>query len=159
MQKFTCENNMKKIFLGTFIAFLVLSCNEKSGNTAQGIYENYLFKSNISNSDAIVINLYNSKKNETRSQVYDSVPLKKIFKIDKPDEIENFSNLFDNAEQTDYCCCPKPIYTISLLQRGKQLEMYYLDTIEFKNKVRIYERSFQYSYIIEKQKWKTFLAK
>jgi hypothetical protein len=37
------------------------------------------------------------------------------------------------------------------------LDIFYADTIQFKNKVRIYEGSFQYSYLIEKDKWRNFL--
>ena len=68
-----------------------------------------------------------------------------------------FKNLFVNSEKTDYCCCPDQNYSISFYHYQNNFDYYLVDTIEFKNKVRIYDVSYQYSYIIQKDLWKTFL--
>jgi hypothetical protein len=88
----------------------------------------------------------------------DSVVVKKeIFTILSKEKLENFGNLFVNSERTGYCCCPTTSYTISFYYHRNNFELYEVDTIEFKDKVRIFESSYQYSYLIEKKKWKEFL--
>lgn len=62
-----------------------------------------------------------------------------------------------NAEKTGYCCCPTAIYSIHFLNKKEELDLFYVDTLQFKDKIRIYEKSFQYSYIVKKQKWKDYL--
>ena len=60
-------------------------------------------------------------------------------------------------KKTGYCCCPTAIYSIHFLNKKEELDLFYVDTLQFKNKVKIYEKGLQYSYIIEKQKWKDYL--
>ena len=70
-----------------------------------------------------------------------------------------FRRLYKNAEKTDYCCCPEENYIISFYSAKDKFDSYAVDTIEFKDKIRIYERDFQYSFIIDKTLWNNFLNK
>lgn len=84
-------------------------------------------------------------------------PFKKEFKAINKQQLEGFDRLFINAEKTGYCCCPTAIYSIHFLNKKEELDLFYVDTLQFKNKVRIYSGGLQYSYIVEKQKWKDYL--
>lgn len=150
-------NNMKKIILAIFISILTFSCNTKTENPLEEFFDDFSFKKIIADSDKIIIRLYDSKETEKRSGMLDSFPPKKTFKIIGSDQIESFREIFHEAQQTYYCCCPTANYSISFLENEEVLDVFYVDTIQFKDKVRIYEGSYQYSYIIEMQKWKNFL--
>ncbi len=123
-----------------------------------GIYNDYLFNKTESNTNQIIIKLYNSKKGEVRSQAFDTFPPKRTFKITEEKQINSFDKIFDNAKRTDYCCCPTAIYSVAFFDKTEQLDIFYVDTIQIKDSIRFYEKSFQYSYIVEKQKWKNYLA-
>lgn len=145
---------MRKIVL-IFILILLQSCNGKVEKTFYKIANNYSFNSTISNSDKIIIRL--KKLNQTELTRNDSCfENKVIYKAEKSIEIERFKKLFENSNYTDYCCCPEINYCIDFYKDSKK-KSFYADTLEFKNKIRIFESSFQYSFIIEKAKWKTFL--
>jgi hypothetical protein len=83
----------------------------------------------------------------------------KIYKAEKTQQIEEYKKLLRNSKQTGYCCCPEENISISLFADNDNFNTFYVDTIEFKNKVRIFDVSYQYSYIIEKKNWTAFLSK
>ncbi|MES2543500.1 MAG: hypothetical protein V4548_01340 [Bacteroidota bacterium] len=84
---------------------------------------------------------------------------RKIYTAEKTQQIEEYKNLLQNSEQTDYCCCPEENISISLFANNDNFNTFYVDTIEFKDKVRIFQVSYQYSYIIKKKSWENFLNK
>ena len=146
---------MKKIVL-IFILILLQSCNSKVENTFYKIANNYSFNSTISSSDKIIVRP--KKLNQTESTRNDSYfENKVIFKTEKSEEIKMFEKLFENSNYTDYCCCPETNYCIDFYKDSKKIDTFFADTLEFKNKIRIFESGYQYSFIIEKAKWKTFL--
>ena len=137
---------MKKTVFLIFAIVIVLSCNQRT----QDIINHLSFNDVVADSDQLVIKLFDTIETEKTP--------KKVFKVDST-KINDFKNLLEDTKITDYCCCPTPVYSILFLKENTELETYFADTIEFKDKIRIYERSFQYSYVIEKQKWKNFLNK
>ena len=146
---------MKKTILLLFIFSIILgSCNEKT----QGIVNDLSFKKLIAKSDQLNIKLYDSTVAKKLSRNVESLTPKKSFKVTQK-QIQGFETIIENSEMTGYCCCPISTYSISFVKNNKELDIFYVDTVEFNNKIRIYEASFQYSYIIEKQKWKSFLDK
>ncbi len=145
---------MRKIIALIFIQILMLSCNLRT----QDVVNDLSFKKFISDSDQLVIKLYDTTITESSSRNVESFKPKKVFKVNK-EKIIDFENIIENSKQTDYCCCPTSVYSISFLKKNKEVVIFYVDTFEFKDKIRIYEGSFQYSYIVEKQKWKNFLNK
>jgi hypothetical protein len=146
---------MKKIVL-IFILILLQSCNSKVENTFYKIANNYSFNSTISSSDKIIV--IPKKLNQTESTRNDSCfENKVIFKTEKSEEIKMFEKLFENSIYTDYCCCSETNYCIDFYKDSKKIDTFFADTLEFKNKIRIFESGYQYSFIIEKEKWKTFL--
>ena len=80
-----------------------------------------------------------------------------LYEAKTTEQLKMFRNLYKNAEKTDYCCCPEENYIISFYSSKDQFDSYAVDTIEFKDKIRIYERDFQYSFIIDKTLWINFL--
>jgi hypothetical protein len=148
---------MRKRLIVIFVSIFLFSCNYETQNSIQSIWENFSFNNTISNSTQIIIKAYDSTVTHKRcSGVESFIPIK-VFKTKTKRQIEDFDKIFLNAEKTDYCCCPISSYSLHFLNKKEQLDMFYVDTTEFKNKVRIFESSFQYSYIIEKQKWKNYL--
>jgi hypothetical protein len=145
---------MKKIILLFFVVFSLQSCNEKK----QGFINQLSFDKLLSESDQIVIKLYDSTEVKQQSRGVESWNPKKTYNV-AGKEIVDFKNILENSENTEYCCCPISSYSVSYYKNNKELEIFYADTLEFKDRVRIYEGSYQYSYIIEKQKWKSFLSK
>ena len=134
---------------------LFISCN-KIVDASQNIYDETLFNNDKSNCDQITIRLY-TQKSKMATKVYNTLSTEKVYKATSQNQIKSFDKIFENAEKTNYCCCPKANYSIEFLKSKKVLNTYFVDTIEFKNRVRIYEERWQYSFIIEKQKWKNYL--
>lgn len=134
----------------------MFSCNDKTQYAIENIWENFSFNSMVSNSTQIVIKAYDSTLANKRVNVEAYIPTK-TYKTRTKKQLEDFEKIFLNTEKTDYCCCPKSIYSIHFFNQKEELDYFYVDTIEFKDKVRISEKSFQYSYIIDKLKWKNYL--
>lgn len=146
---------MKKFFV--LVLFVIFSCNYNSEKIIDDVFDNYSFNSTLSKSTEIIIKAYDSTVTNKRSGGVESFIPTKEFKTKTKQQIEDFDKIFLNAKKTGYCCCPTSCYSIHFLNQKKELGLFYVDTLEFKNKIRIFESSFQYSYIIEKQKWKDYL--
>lgn len=147
---------MKKLFLLILFSTLIISCNEKTQNYIDTIWDNFSFNSTLSNSTQIVIKAYDSTVTNKTVEV-EFYALKKEYKTSTKQKVKNFEAIFENAEKTGYSCCPKSSFTIHFLNQKEELDFFYVDTLEFKNKIRICEKSYQYSYIIDKQKCKEYL--
>lgn len=148
---------MKRAFFLILTLIFIVSCNSKIENTLEDFIDNYSFNKTKSNSKEIIIELYDTTITKKRITDIEFFPSKKEFKAINNQQLESFDRLFINAEKTGYCCCPLAIYSIHFLNKKEELDLFYVDTLQFKNKVRIYEKGLQYSYIIEKQKWKDYL--
>jgi len=83
----------------------------------------------------------------------------KIYRAEKSNQIEEYKKLLQSSIETDYCCCPDEHFSISLFNYNDNFNTFYVDTLELKDKIRIFESGYQYSYIVEKKKWKAFLSK
>lgn len=148
---------MKKKIILIIISIILFSCSNKTQYTVENIFDNFSFNTTLSNSSEIVIKVYDSAITHNRSGSLESFIPKKEFKITKRQQLEDFENIFMKAEKTGYCCCPISTYSIHFLNQKDTLDLFYVDTLEFKDKVRIFESSYQYSYIIDKQNWKDYL--
>lgn len=100
-------------------------------------------------------NVIPSKSNKN----YGTFSTELIYETKEQKIIDEFVQMTRLAFRTGYCCCPKRNYTISFYDKTNNYEDYFVDTIEFKDKVRIYQASFQFSYIVEKVKWRNYLTK
>ena len=141
-----------KILFLLIISLTIVSCKNK----IQLNINNFTFEELISKCDKINIKLYDSTVEKQLSRGAELLIPKKVYVVVEK-QIQDFKNIIENSESTDYCCCPISTYSISFLKSNKELEIFYVDTVGIKNKIRIYESGYQYSYIIEKQKWKDFL--
>ncbi|WP_337964755.1 hypothetical protein [uncultured Flavobacterium sp.] len=147
---------MRKHFVLFLVLFSIFGCSSKTQDTFQNIWEDFSFNRTVSNSTQIVIKAYDSTLTNKRINVEAYIPTK-TYKTSTKKQLEDFDKIFVNTEKTDYCCCPRSSYSIHFLNKKEELDCFYVDTIEFKNKVRICETSYQFSYIIDKQNWKDYL--
>ncbi len=90
---------------------------------------------------------------------YKPFTLKTIHSANKAESIDKFNSILKNSTKTGYCCCPEKHYIISFYDKSESFKSYYVDTVSVKNKVRIFEPSYQYSYMIEKNTWLNYLSK
>ncbi|PXY38766.1 hypothetical protein DMB65_21365 [Flavobacterium cheongpyeongense] len=141
---------MKKNIQLFLVIIIISSCNHKKYENLNSLPFNEL----VAESDQIVIKLHDSTV-EKQITSTESNP-KKIFKV-SAEKIDGFKSIFESAQKTGYCCCPTSNYSISLLDNNEEFGLFYVDTTEYKGKVRIYDCGYQYSYILEEQKWKRFL--
>lgn len=141
---------IKKTLIVLCTAIILMSCNKISDipTDLRNDYNHYDFL-NSSTKIAIVSKPENSKLDSTTST--------KLYEAKTAKELQGFKDLFENAEKTDYCCCPKENYIISFYYFKNNFNYYLVDTTEFKNKIRIYERSYQYSYLINRESWNNYL--
>ena len=80
--------------------------------------------------------------------------------------IKDFKRLLNDSIKTGYCCCPKKMITISFYDKTTKIQDYYVDTNldeqyadvtdEY---VQIFEPGFQFSYLIKKSDWASFIDK
>ena len=133
------------------LPFLFLSCNSKIERQFNDIKNEIDFATTISNCDQIVF----KKAADTIIKKAKSLS----FSTTKKSSIDEFEHLFDNLQITDYCCCPNYEYTITFLDGTKNIDEFGVDVTTSVAKVQIFDNSYQYSYIIEKQKWDDFLKK
>ncbi|CAD0006414.1 hypothetical protein [Flavobacterium salmonis] len=147
---------MKKVFLLFLFSILIISCNEKNQNSIDDIWDNFSFNSILTDSNQIVIKAYDSRLTNKRVNVESYIATKE-FKTTTKQQVQDIETIFENATKTGYCCCPKSSSSIHFYNQKEELDYFYVDTLEFKNKIRFCEKSYQYSYIIEKQKWKDYI--
>jgi|GEM_PF-6289021 len=82
---------------------------------------------------------------------------KQDYEIKDKKQIINFRKLFKDEERSGYCCCPKVNFSIYCFEGDNNILDYDVDTISSATEVEIFHPRFQYSYIIQKTAWKSFL--
>lgn len=147
---------MKNIFLLFIVALIIESCDKKTQKQIDAFVDKESLTLTISDSDLILIRP--KKPNQTESTREDSCFDLALYKAEKHQILE-FKKLFENSNYTEYCCCPETNMAINFYENSKKISTYFVDTIEFKNEVRIFEQSYQYSFLIKKQEWKDYLKK
>ena len=117
-------------------------------------HENY-FKELRKKIDRIEISLY--KINERVSE--DTTKLIKEYIIVNKTKIKEFDLLFQSTKNHGYHCCPKTHYKLDLYNQKSKLKRYNVDTTEVKEKVLIFDSSYQTTYLISKNDWNNFINK
>lgn len=82
-----------------------------------------------------------------------------IYSASNASELNYFDAMLNESERTGYCCCPERHYTIYFYDKMNNYENYYVDTLDYSKKIRIYQSSFQFSYLVDKRTWSKFLRK
>jgi hypothetical protein len=136
---------------------LIIGCNQKASDLIEDVSHNYAFNETLNNSDEIIIKLHDQNESKSQARGIESFNTVKSYKLSNQTNIRRFDDLFKNAQKTGYCCCPTASYSVTFLNENKQLDVFYIDTTQVKQKIIFYEGSFQYSFVIEKAKWKDFL--
>ncbi|MBB4803054.1 hypothetical protein HNP37_003129 [Flavobacterium nitrogenifigens] len=153
-------DNLSRVKIYVFLilaSVFIFSCDYKSQSTIENLLDNFSFNTTLSNSTQIIVKAYDSTVTYRRSGSIESFNPIKEFKTHNKQQVKDFESIFENAEKTSYCCCPTSSYSLHFFNQKEMLALFYVDTLQFKDKVRVYEGSFQYSYIIEKQKWLHYL--
>ncbi|SKC84394.1 hypothetical protein [Ohtaekwangia koreensis] len=63
--------------------------------------------------------------------------------------IGKINHLFSSVKDGGYCCCMKTHYTMTFYKNNTELGVYSVDTTEIKDKIVLYGKSYQTSYIVE----------
>lgn len=136
-----------------------MSCNKALDKVIQTIYElkNDYNHYDILNSTTKIIIKSEKEQNSIYSKEFEESPKNEEYETLNISQVNDFKKLFENKTKTDYCCCPAENYSISFYKKENNFNYYLVDTIEFKNKIRIYEVGYQYSYLIDKELWKNYL--
>ncbi|RTY85907.1 hypothetical protein [Flavobacterium sp. GT3R68] len=141
----------KHISIVILISIITLSCNK-----SQQIANDFELNQIVTKSNKIIIKT--KKSNETEGTRNDSsFESYNTLETKSDQQIKSLGGTLRQPTKTDYCCCPQTNYSISFYKDDKRIGIYFVDTIEFKNKVRVFEGSYQYSMIIEKEFWKNYL--
>jgi hypothetical protein len=74
-----------------------------------------------------------------------------------PERIEKFNYAFSSVKDRGYCCCMKTHYTVTFYKNNSELELYYIDTTEIKDKIVLFGGSYQTSYIIRLKDLQTII--
>lgn len=143
----------KKIIYCICISFLFISCNlleEKVIAPLIELQNDYTHYSILNSTTKIIIasESHQDSTNAEEIEKYETV---------NSSQVNDFKKLFENKTKTSYCCCPAENYSISFYQNDDYLGRYLVDTVEFKNQIRIYDVSYQYSYLIDKRIWQNYL--
>ena len=72
-------------------------------------------------------------------------------------KISYFSQLFTDAIDGGYCCCPYSYYSVSFYKDSHKLGVYFVDTSITKGKAMFFDGSYQTSYFIDLKDWKAFI--
>lgn len=146
------NRNTKYVFI-FLISVITINCKK-----SETYINEYPLSETVKRSTKITIELH--KKLETNSGTRFPV-VGKLCEVTDKNQILDFENVFKNGKRTDYCCCPDINYSMYFYQNKEKdyFALYHIDTVEFKNKIRIYDTGYQYSYIVEKNIWKDYLNK
>lgn len=107
----------------------------------------------------IIISLYDNSTPPSQSyESYGPFSTELIYQTEDKKVLSNFEQMTKQSTRTGYCCCPDRNYAISFYDKTNKYQDYFVDTVEFKEKVRIFQSSYQFSYIVDKPKWLSFLA-
>lgn len=132
---------IKKLLTFILVLIIIGSCNDSHSDA-------------LNDSTKIVIERQEKIKNDYSYTFHADG---KVYEAKSNKQLKMFKDLFINAERTDYCCCPEENYYVSFYYFENEFFHYYVDTVEFKEKVRIYESSYQYSYLVDKKLWNNYL--
>lgn len=151
------------------ISLTIFSCQQKSDNNQKYVDKQVRTDTAIGqtivkvepkfNCSRIIISLYDNTTPTSQSyKSYGPFSTELIYETEDQKVLDNFEQMTKQAKRTGYCCCPDRNYTISFYDKTNNYQDYFIDTVQFKDKVRIYQSSFQFSYIVDKLKWWNFLA-
>lgn len=149
---------MNKLLVSILLLFVFTNCSNKKKEIDREYQESFHdelavsdykpYEKNKKYCNRILISPYPDKNDK-----YYPLNPKKIYETDAL----KFERLLINAEKTAYCCCPQKTFIMAFFNNTTEFDNYDVDTTEFKNKIRIYDTSFQFSYLVDKASWNNFL--
>ncbi len=146
-----------KNYLFIFLFLIITSSCNQIADMSTKIQHDYEFNQDISNTNRIVIRT--KKPNQIEGTREEKSFENNYLETKNLQQVKFIDSILNQTPKTKYCCCPDTDYSIAFYNNKAKIATYYADTLEFKNKVRIYEASYQFSFIIEKTIWQDFLKK
>lgn len=148
---------MKKIIF-LIITLIISSC--KKENNVPIIFNSY--EKNKAYCDKIVIISQDTISGYSEKRIWKCPKFApnnfdEIFVTDKDSILSKFNKILKKGKREGYCCCPQRHYEISFYHKNNKFDSYSIDTLQTKNKVFIYENSYQFGYLIDKDIWKNLL--
>lgn len=159
----------QKFYILIFL-LTIFSCqqksNEKQKSSDKDVPINTSIEKEIGKSESkfecnrLIISLYDNTTPASQSyKSYGPFSAEIIYETTDQKVLDDFEQITKQAERTGYCCCPDYNYTISFYDKTNNFENYFVDTVESKTEVRLFQSSYQFSYIVDKSIWRTFLSK
>jgi len=123
---------------------------------ADEIQHDFEFNQDMSNTNRIVIKLKKSDQGEgaRKENSFED----NLLETKNMTQVKFLDSLLNKIPKTGYCCCPNTNYSIALYNSENLIDTYYADTLQYKNKVRIFEVSYQFSFLVDKEIWRKFLS-
>ena len=146
---------MRNFFIIILIQFTIISCNQKNKKPWQPRKDEKFYEA-VDSCTRIVFLTKKENKHEYSHNDSDFVAEGKYIAKNKT-QIEKFKKLFNNAERTAYCPDSKSNFMIAFYYNQTKIDYYYADTMKIKDKVIVFQKSYQSSQIIEKLAWNIFL--
>jgi hypothetical protein len=109
-------------------------------------------------SNRIIINYFDNDLQSSKDNLsYAPFNSEYIYQTTENDKIYKFNELLKRTKRDGYCCCPERNYTISYYLNTNLIREFYIDTIEYKDKIVIFNGGYQYSHLVDKNEWLNFL--
>lgn len=140
----------------------LFGCNQKTeDNKVQSkvVIEKKNIKEEIPNKRSkIIITHYDNFIPDSKSTLnYGPFSTDIIYETSDSTILNQFDKMLNDSFKTGYCCCPRENFTISFYDKTNNYENYYVDTLEYRDTVIIYQVSYQFSFLVNKSKWSAFL--
>jgi predicted small secreted protein len=167
---------MKRICLLLFVlSFILSSCQTSTGTPSDTKSKNEKIKSEVtdlqlssiiafpdfgkkktSKYDRIIISRYQKRERPFVSDLRDYKPFttEEILDVD----LNQFEVLLTKGRKTGYCCCPERDYQIIFFNGAEETKRFFINKNSSKTQIRIYQRRYQFSYLIDKVIWNEFIS-
>jgi hypothetical protein len=104
--------------------------------------------------DRVLITKYEKTNSYNKNQInYRPFSTEQIIDV----KINDFNKLIKKSNKTGYCCCPERDFQILFFDKINNYKKYIVDTTTSTKQIRVFETSYQYSYLIDKLDWDEFL--
>lgn len=143
---------MKSRFACLVMVIVLSGCRAKSEDTGNP------FNNKTVEFDKIMVSSYTPNRQADKHHHDTTITALTYESYDK-ELIREYEEMTATSEKTGYCCCPHFNFVISFYSGDDEYNKSHVDTVEFKDRVRIFQQFYQTSFIVDKQEWNNFLSK
>ena len=108
------------------------------------------------NCNRLLIGIYNETSETDNKKVSKYAPYstEKNYELLLPNKLDA---LLAKSKKTGYCCCPNRNLSINFYNKTREFDAKLVDTMQYKDKVIIFDEGYQSSNIVSKTEWNKFL--